>query len=186
MSAIRRRSLQIDDPLAAGTAPDADRGSSIAGDGGRRADGFGTSRSSRSARTPTSRASASRSRRLRRWPSRSASAACFSRSSSAPSQDGYEVVAGERRWRAAELAGEATIPALIDDARRRRRIAGARADRERRPREPHADRAGDERSPPCSTTSGSPPASWRSDSAAAAQTSRTPSVCSSYPTRRSS
>jgi ParB family chromosome partitioning protein len=28
---------------------------------------------------------------------------------------GYELVAGERRWRAAELAGEPTIPALIDD-----------------------------------------------------------------------
>ena len=29
---------------------------------------------------------------------------------------GYELVAGERRWRAAQLAGEPTIPALIDDA----------------------------------------------------------------------
>jgi ParB family chromosome partitioning protein len=28
---------------------------------------------------------------------------------------GYELVAGERRWRAAQLAGKATIPALIDD-----------------------------------------------------------------------
>jgi ParB family transcriptional regulator, chromosome partitioning protein len=28
---------------------------------------------------------------------------------------GYELVAGERRWRAAQLAGEPTIPALIDD-----------------------------------------------------------------------
>ena len=33
-----------------------------------------------------------------------------------PVEDGYELVAGERRWRAAELAGEATIPALVDDA----------------------------------------------------------------------
>src|SRR5689334_13393863 len=33
-----------------------------------------------------------------------------------PVGDGYELVAGERRWRAAALAGEATIPALIDDA----------------------------------------------------------------------
>jgi ParB family transcriptional regulator, chromosome partitioning protein len=32
-----------------------------------------------------------------------------------PVDDGYEVVAGERRWRAAELAGEVTIPALVDD-----------------------------------------------------------------------
>jgi ParB family chromosome partitioning protein len=33
-----------------------------------------------------------------------------------PVEQGYEVVAGERRWRAAQVAGEATIPALIDDA----------------------------------------------------------------------
>ena len=33
-----------------------------------------------------------------------------------PVDDGYELVAGERRWRAAGLAGEAAIPALVDDA----------------------------------------------------------------------
>jgi len=33
-----------------------------------------------------------------------------------PVEDGYELVAGERRWRAAGLAGEATIPALVDNA----------------------------------------------------------------------
>ena len=33
-----------------------------------------------------------------------------------PSGDGYELVAGERRWRAAQLAGEKAIPALVDDA----------------------------------------------------------------------
>jgi ParB family transcriptional regulator, chromosome partitioning protein len=32
-----------------------------------------------------------------------------------PISDGYELVAGERRWRAAQLAGEATIPALVDN-----------------------------------------------------------------------
>jgi ParB family transcriptional regulator, chromosome partitioning protein len=32
-----------------------------------------------------------------------------------PITDGYELVAGERRWRAAQLAGESTIPALVDD-----------------------------------------------------------------------
>jgi hypothetical protein len=31
-----------------------------------------------------------------------------------PAEDGYELVAGERRWRAAQLAGESTIPALVD------------------------------------------------------------------------
>jgi ParB family chromosome partitioning protein len=33
-----------------------------------------------------------------------------------PVHEGYELVAGERRWRAAQIAGEATIPALVDDA----------------------------------------------------------------------
>jgi ParB family chromosome partitioning protein len=33
-----------------------------------------------------------------------------------PVEDGYELIAGERRWRAAELAGETTIPALVDGA----------------------------------------------------------------------
>jgi ParB family transcriptional regulator, chromosome partitioning protein len=33
-----------------------------------------------------------------------------------PVEDGYELVAGERRWRAAEIAGEATVPALVDNA----------------------------------------------------------------------
>lgn len=31
-----------------------------------------------------------------------------------PAQDGYELVAGERRWRAAQLADGSTIPALVD------------------------------------------------------------------------
>jgi ParB family chromosome partitioning protein len=32
-----------------------------------------------------------------------------------PISDGYELVAGERRWRAAQLAGELTIPAVVDN-----------------------------------------------------------------------
>lgn len=32
-----------------------------------------------------------------------------------PTHQGYELVAGERRWRAARLAGETAIPALVDD-----------------------------------------------------------------------
>jgi ParB family chromosome partitioning protein len=33
-----------------------------------------------------------------------------------PLGERYELVAGERRWRAAQLAGQSTIPALVDDA----------------------------------------------------------------------
>ena len=47
---------------------------------------------------------------------RCASAACCSPCSSGPVAGGtYELVAGERRWRAAKLAGLETIPALIRD-----------------------------------------------------------------------
>lgn len=34
----------------------------------------------------------------------------------AAAEDGYELIAGERRWRAARLAGLATIPAVVRDA----------------------------------------------------------------------
>jgi ParB family chromosome partitioning protein len=50
-----------------------------------------------------------------RWPIRFASAACCSRSSLRPTPSGnFEIVAGERRWRAAQQAGHSTTPALID------------------------------------------------------------------------
>jgi hypothetical protein len=40
---------------------------------------------------------------------------------------GYELVAGERRWRAARLAGQPTIPALVDPDHHRRRLLATRA-----------------------------------------------------------
>lgn len=117
MSAIRRRSLQIDDPLAPSAASDHDRGSSIAGDDA----GVGAGRLRD---IPLAQIRANPGQPRKRFEESSlASLAESIRERGVlqpiivrPVADGYEVVAGERRWRAAELAGDATIPALIDDA----------------------------------------------------------------------
>ena len=116
MSAIQRRGLRVDDPLAGRRRhrrPGPRR--SAVGAGFAEA-GCEMSRSRRSAPTPASRASASMSRR---WPSLADSIrerGVLQPVIVRPVGDGYELVAGERRWRAAELAGEATIPALVDGA----------------------------------------------------------------------
>ena len=52
-------------------------------------------------------------RRARRI--RSPSAACFSRSCLRPHGEDFEIVAGERRWRAAQRARLHTIPAIVRD-----------------------------------------------------------------------
>ena len=79
-----------------------------------------TARSRRPTSSPTrgSRARCSTKRRSPNWCTPSASSACCSRSwcgRCPESQSGarYQIVMGERRWRAAQEAGLATIPAIV-------------------------------------------------------------------------
>jgi ParB family transcriptional regulator, chromosome partitioning protein len=117
MSALRRRSLQVDDPLAPSAAPELAHRSSNVGD---EADVGGV----RLRAIPLEQIRANPSQPRKRFDEASlASLAGSIRERGVlqpiivrPLADGYEVVAGERRWRAAELAGDATIPALIDAA----------------------------------------------------------------------
>ena len=99
-------------------------------------------RSARSSPTRTSRASTSTRRPSPRWPRRSARSGCSSRSSSASSSpDRYELIAGERRWRAAKRAGLQTIPAIVRDVDDEL-DARAGAGREPPPRGPQPARGG--------------------------------------------
>ena len=137
MSSPTRRALTIDDPVAAAAACHVAHPADRRGRRPPAGDPAG-----RDPSQPDAAAQALRSRRRSpRWLTRSASAACCSRSSSQPrSAGGYELIAGERRWRASHIAGRPTIPALVGDDGRRRGLARARADRERRPRRPDRDR----------------------------------------------
>ena len=117
MSAIRRRGLRVDDPLAAGDASRVEHGASSAvadvGLGG-----------SRLRDIPLAQIHANPGQPRKRFDeSGLASLADSIRERGVlqpvivrPAGDEYELVAGERRWRAAELAGEETIPALVDGA----------------------------------------------------------------------
>lgn len=113
MSAIRRRGLRVDDPLAAG-----DERADDASLGGESAD------AARLRDIPLGAIHANPEQPRKRFEE----GALVSLADSIrergvlqpiivrPAEHGYELVAGERRWRAAELAGEKTIPALVDDA----------------------------------------------------------------------
>jgi ParB family transcriptional regulator, chromosome partitioning protein len=117
VSAIRRRNLHIDDPLGGAASSDPDHGPTIASD--RRGDGAGRLRE-----IPLDQIRPNPQQPRKRFDESSlASLAESIRERGVlqpiivrPVEQGFEVVAGERRWHAAQLAGEATIPALIDDA----------------------------------------------------------------------
>ena len=64
---------------------------------------------------PTSRASSSTRRRSTSWRSRFAERGVLQPILLRPDGDGYEIIAGERRWRAAQRARLHTIPAIVRD-----------------------------------------------------------------------
>jgi ParB family transcriptional regulator, chromosome partitioning protein len=118
MSPIHRRGLRVDDPLAAAdTARDEHSStSSVAVNGGLAGD--------RLRDIPLAQIHPNPSQPRKRFDeSALASLADSIRERGVlqpvivrPAGDEYELVAGERRWRAADLAGEETIPALVDGA----------------------------------------------------------------------
>ena len=118
MSAIHRRGLRVDDPLAAGEAARDEHGATSlvvdsVGVGGDRLSDIPLARIHANPAQPRKRfdesALASLADSIRE---RGVLQPVIVR----PAGDEYELVAGERRWRAAELAGEETIPALVDGA----------------------------------------------------------------------
>jgi ParB family chromosome partitioning protein len=117
MSAIHRRGLRVDDPLAAGDASrdehNTSSGVSNVGLGGGRLKDIPLAQIHANPAQPRKRfdesALASLADSIRE---RGVLQPVIVR----PAGEEYELVAGERRWRAAELAGEGTIPALVDGA----------------------------------------------------------------------
>jgi ParB family chromosome partitioning protein len=113
MSVLRRRGLLVDDPLAAGD----DRSPSVQPTGSAEIAG-------RLRDIPLSAIHANPAQPRKRFDESALAALADSIRERGvlqpvivrPVDAGFELVAGERRWRAAALAGEATIPALVDDA----------------------------------------------------------------------
>lgn len=110
MSVLRRRGLLVDDPLGAGE----DRQSATGG----------SEISGRLRDIPIAEIRANPAQPRRRFDESALVALADSIRERGvlqpvivrPVDEGYELVAGERRWRAAGLAGEVVIPALVDDA----------------------------------------------------------------------
>ena len=113
MSVLGRRGLLIDDPLAAGQ--DRDPGAAVSN---------GTAVAGRLRDIPIGEIHANPGQPRKRFDELALAALADSIRERGvlqpvivrPVGDGYEMVAGERRWRAAGIAGEATMPALVDDA----------------------------------------------------------------------
>ena len=130
-------------------------------------------------RTAASRGGASTPRRSPGSPSRSARRASSSRSSSGPTgEGGYELIAGERRWRAARAAGLATMPALVREADDRDSLLLALVENVAR-EDLSAGRGGARLRRRSSTSSASRSAMSPSASAARSRRSRTGCACSS-------
>jgi ParB family transcriptional regulator, chromosome partitioning protein len=113
MSVLGRRGLRVDDPLAAGE----DRSPGAAASSG-------SAVASRLRDIPITDIQANPAQPRKRFDEPALAALADSIRERGvlqpvivrPVDDGYELVAGERRWRAAAIAGEATIPALVDNA----------------------------------------------------------------------
>ena len=97
--------------------------------------------SRRWSRTPTSPASTSTSPASRSSPRPSRSTACIQPILVRRRRAGYRIIAGERRWRAAQRAGLHEIPAVVREASRPRGLR-ARAGREPPARGPEPHRGG--------------------------------------------
>jgi ParB family transcriptional regulator, chromosome partitioning protein len=112
MTAVRRRGLRVDDPLAAGGQHPAWSRSDI-----------GTASDSQLRDIPLEQIRANPEQPRKRFDDAPLLALADSIRERGvlqpvivkPVDDGYELVAGERRWRAAQLAGKTAIPALVDD-----------------------------------------------------------------------
>jgi ParB/RepB/Spo0J family partition protein len=118
MSPPARRTLRIDDPVA-GDACHMARAARLTA----RVGASATYRCRPSTRTPPSRASTSMTRSLAALADSIRERGVLQPIIVQPrSRGGYELIAGERRWRASKIAGVATIPALVAPP-----VGGARA-----------------------------------------------------------